>query len=230
MPLINIKRQRTARRFSGAFLKSDVYSLLRYFIVHKLQAGRGEDLKAMVDSGANIRHVFDDGSTIHHRIEDSKLVDLLFEAEDNRINQVNTIDRTALMSAISGNRHSVCNNILAREPNVHHHDDGETSTLHIARWNRNSLSSSTTSDLPDDLDGVPKVIAIVARLLDHGADRLCHDKSRCPPTTGVHPIAVKLGLSSYIWVLEWVLMLKVFRGEVAANGAVEELIRIREFE
>lgn len=227
---------RTTACFSEYFLQGQIDQLVTTYLHFSYQS-RAEDFKILMDLGANPHMIFENGDTLLHRLWHEKQVAILFDIGYHYVDRPNLKGRTALMASISRCHCELYNSILARGCRVNHRDSYGLSELHIACQKMNQTGSPYSEDTSFILKRVSKNIALIAKLLYHGADPLSHDTCRCPCSPEGCSPSTRLLLpwssqysTGFVWILEWLLMLKESRGEANAQKALLELIRVSEFE
>jgi ankyrin repeat protein len=236
---------RATARFSEAYLQSELHHMMAgkaWYHGHwwgPVYRGRSaEFLGKLFNLGLDKHMLFEDGNTLLHLAYDPMWMDCLFNAAFSQIDHCNNEGETALMTFVQY-RSRLVRQILRRGCNANHRNiRGETALSKACAegflfWVPYSIHKTTLDS--SVLEHISTHLAVIANLLQHGADPSIHDNCRCPcAPDGCSPLRRLLRSHGqtigYIWIIECLLMLIEIQGRTIAENTFLEINRLHEFQ
>lgn len=238
----------TSRTFE-AFMQTELRYLMTELLdgsitirLRELYRGRSSELLETIFSlGVDKHMLFEDGKTLLHYAPDPEWIDHLFDSGLQNFDHSDSEGDTALMTFIP-DRTGRVGKILARGCNVNHRNKRGETALQMAcangyiNWFHGQTYRDEVTIDPAVLGLISMDLAVIAELLQQGADTSIRDNCRCPCAPDGCSAFLRMlrphgyHMTGYIWILECLLMLNEIQGQTVAQNMLYEINRLREFE
>ena len=193
----------------------------------------GEGLRLLLQSGAELDETTEEGNTILHLARDSIEAEALLSHQGYPINQKGSYGYTPLMVLSRFRNSSTIQQALYNGAHVNDYDNAGRSALHHV---------IVVTREKDSIEGWVESFDAIAALLASDADVVQGDHCQCACSTSGcsatrsffrsqhSSLNQTANLSTIPWLLEWYILLRVFRSCEVIQKALAALFRLRKFE